>query len=97
MKTKTIIIIGVVVAILAVAYFAFGRSKTTTTAGAASVALGTKKSGPAYYEADVKKEMDIIRNDKSWFEIIKANALRDSEETETTLRKNAIWMIENTH
>ncbi len=97
MKTKTIIIISVVIAVLAIAYFVFLKGKTTTAANGSAQSLGMTKTGKPYTEADVTKEMNVIKGDSNWYGIIKANAARDSEAVEVTLRKNAIYMIEQYH
>jgi hypothetical protein len=91
MKTKTYIIIGVVIAVIVIAFFVFkGKSPAAV---AAPVALGIKKDGTPYYESDVVKMIGNIRGTPDWYDKIK-NSVPPGKTLDEALRGNATWMLE---
>ncbi len=47
--------------------------------------MGLRANGKPYFLSDIKRQMELIRADSDWLDIIVYKALRD----------NAIWMIEH--
>lgn len=95
MKTKTMIIIGVVIAVLAVAYFVFFKGKSTTAADTTSIALGKKKNGSDYFQADIDKKMKEIAGSTEWYKAIVTKAAEQKRTPAEQLKLDSIWMLEN--
>ena len=95
MKTKTMVIIGVVIAVLAVAYFVFFKGTATTPAVTGPVALGKKGSGTPYYQADIDKQVSDIRSSATWLADVQKKATAAGKSRAEQLKLDAIWMLEN--
>ncbi|MDD3739143.1 MAG: hypothetical protein PHP31_07615 [Lentimicrobiaceae bacterium] len=99
MKNKTLIILIVVG--LIVAYFVFFKPQTATAQTATATTpvndLGTTASGQPITEAMITKEMRIIRNDATWFNKVRSDALQNGIEVATALRNAAIWQLKTQH
>ncbi len=93
---KTYIIIGVVVAVLVVAYFVFNKNKTAVPAGVDPDAkVGTRKNGNPYTEKDIAKTIGDIKGSPDWFAVVKQKATAQGISLDEMLRKDAIYMFEN--
>ena len=93
MKPKTLIIIGVVLAVLAVGFWMW-KSKNSST-GNAVAALGKKKDGTPYTDKDVLKTADDIQKTPGWLKDVQAKATAAKRTLDAQLRMEAIWMLEN--
>lgn len=94
MKPKTYIIAGVVIAVIVVAYFMFFKTKTAG-ASTARVAIGTKKDGTPYYQADVDKVAGDIRGSAEWTKSVQQKATAQGKTLADMINLDAKWMIEN--
>ena len=96
MKTKTMIIVGVIVLMLAIAAYFVMKNKTgATTTTADASALGKKKNGSAYFQTDLDLTVKSIKGSPTWLADVQKKATAAGRSIDDQLKMEAKWMLEN--
>ncbi|MBV5346810.1 hypothetical protein JZU46_01110 [bacterium] len=94
MKTKTMIIIGVVVLALAIAGYFFMKKPATAETPADS-GLGKKKNGSPYFQSDIDLTVRSIKGTPTWLADVQVKATKAGRSIDEQLKMEAKWMLEN--